>query len=432
MKGKKLIYILVGAFLLRAVLAFVIWHPDLLNHMDWGIRFFEYGPARFFAAETNVWSFLWPNQPPGTIYIFAFIRKLYEWIFALFWWVNVNIPPFPSQVMLFLEDNLYTALLQLPAILADFGIAYLIFRFLKDENKKKLGIFGALVFLFNPVIWYNSAVWGQTDAVVNFFALLAFYLLLKKKLSLAVLSFAVSLFTKASLLIFIPIFIVVALRQKYSIKKWGRTILLSALVIGILTYPFSQGEPFSWLWLLYTKKVFVQQLQAITANAFNVWAVVAGIHIKPHTLLLGPLSYKWWGIITYAISYIPAIYLVYKKQDIKSVVWSLSIVAFSTFMFMTNMHERYLYPLFPVFTILVAFEKRLLGIYVAVSSISLLNLYNFWFTPRVEFLVKLMSGKDRLAPRILGLINLGLFVRFYQLFLRKINFGAIIRNSYEK
>jgi uncharacterized membrane protein len=88
-------------------------------------------------------------------------------------------------------------------------------------------------------------------------------------------------------------------------------------------------------------------------------------------------------------------------------------------MLMTNMHERYLYPLFPVFTILVAFEKRLLGLYIAVSSINLLNLYNFWFTPRVEAIVSFMSAGDRLLPRILGLINFGLFLRFYQLFLQK-------------
>lgn len=404
---------------MRAFFAFLIWHPDVLNHVDWGIRLFQYTPAKFFASDTNVWSFTWPNQPPGTIYIFAFIRKLYEWIFAFFWWININIPPFPSQIMLYFETNLYPALLQLPAILSDFGIAYIIFRIFKDRKKEKLGIFGAILFLFNPVIWYNSAFWGQTDAIVNFFMLVSFYLLFKKKLPLATLAFAISIFTKASLLIFAPVFLMVAVRQKYQVKKWVQAILLPALIIGIFTYPFSQSEPFSWLWWLYTKKIFVQQLQVITANAFNIWAAIAGIHERPHTLLLGPLSYQSWGIIAYMISYIPALYLAYKKQDEKSVFWSLSIVAFSTFMFLTNMHERYLYPLFPVFTILVTFDKKLLGLYVATSFVSLVNLYNFWFTPRIEPLVILMSAKDRLFPRVLGVLNFGLFLRFYQLFLQK-------------
>lgn len=419
MKGKKLLYVLLGVFLLRAVLAFVVWHPDLYNHVDWGVRFFEYGPGKFFAAETNVWSFTWPNQPPGTIYIFALMRKAFEGVFSFFWWLNVTIPAFPSNLMLFLETNLYPALLQLPAILADFGIAYIIYRIFKDKRKEKLGRFAALVFLLNPVIWFNSSYWGQTDAVVNFFALLAFFLLLKKKLPFAALSFAASIYIKASLLIFAPIFLVVALRQKYKAKQWVKALVLPAGVFGILTLPFSQGEPFTWLYNLFVDKVFVQQLQIITANAFNIWAAIAGIHEKSHNLILGPLSYKWWGMILYSLSYLPALYLVYKKQDAKSIFWALSIVAFSTFMLLTNMHERYLYPLFPVFTILVAFERRLLGLYAAISALNLLNLYNFWFTPRIEPIVAIMSAGDRLLPRILGFVNFLLYARFYHLFLQK-------------
>lgn len=407
--------ILVG-FLLRAILAFVAWHPDLNNHIDWGIRFWQYGPAEFYKA--NVWNFTWPNQPPGTIYIFAFIRKLYELIFSLFWFLNINIPLFPSNIMLFFEERLYPALLKLPSMLADLGIAYLIYKFFLERKKEALGLFASLLFLFNPVTWYNSSVWGQTDSIINFFALLAFILLFKNRFILATLSLAISFYIKASLLIFLPVFLLI-LFKKQSFVGSVKSLGIAVAALALLSLPFSQGNPIVWLFNLYPDKVFGQQLQVITANAFNIWAFLAGTHERPHSLLLGPLSYAWWGRILFGVFFFPSLYLVWRRQEPKLVFLSLSIIAFSSFIFLTNMHERYLYPLFPVFTILAVLEKRLLSIYIAVSALHLLNLYNLWWYPRIEFLVGILSSGDRFLPRILGAVNTLLFLWLYFSFFKK-------------
>lgn len=414
--------LLVIAFLLRLALSFIAWHPDVNNHIDWGIRFWQYGPGEFYSPNANVWSFTWPNQPPGTIYIYAGIRKLFEAVFAFFWFLNVNIPLFPSNIMLFFETNLYPALLKLPSLLADIGIAYLIWRFFKQIKKPEVGIFGAILFLANPAVWYNSAIWGQTDSVISFFGLLAFILLLERKLPLAVLAFLLSLYIKISLLVFLPIFLIILLKQKYAPRTITLSVLISIAVIGVVTLPFSQGEPFGWLFEIYQKKVFGQQLQIITANAFNFWAFLTGIHERPHSLLLGPLSYEWWGRMLFSIFYLPALYFVFKKHDPKTVFWALFITALSSFIFLTNMHERYLYPVFPVFAILAVWEKRLLWFYITLSLIHLINLYNFWWYPRFDFVVVILSSYDRLAPRIFGLVNTVLFFRVFFLFLKRHKF----------
>ncbi len=416
-----MLWLFVFAFLGRLILSFIVWHPDLNNHIDWGIRFFEYGPGKFFAPESNVWSYTWPNQPPGTIYMFAGIRKLFEFVFGLFWLINIKIPAFPSIVITFFESNLYPALLKLPSILADIGIAYLIFKIIsmmgiKDAEKK--GFLGAVIWLVNPIIWYNSAIWGQTDAVINFFALLSFYLLFKKKIVPAILFLVLSFYIKVSLTIFLPIFAVVALRQKYKVLELIKGTVLSLTVIGLVTLPFSKGEPFSWLLNLYQTKVLGQQLQVITANAFNVWATLTGIHEQPHTLLLGPLSYQVWGIILFTVSYLPLLYFVWRRQDVKSVVIALVLASFSSWMLLTNMHERYLYPLFPYLTILVSVGMTSNILYWAISLISLLNLYNFWWYPKIDPVVTFLSFGDRLMPRVLGLINFGIFVYIYSSLLK--------------
>lgn len=414
MKKNGFVLLVVLLFVLRIIFSFVVWHPDLNNHIDWGIRFFEYGANKFYAPESNVWSFTWPNQPPGTVYMFAGVRKLYEFIFSIFWQLNVKIPAFPSIIVSYFETNLYPALLKLPAILSDFGIAYLIY---KITNKK----WASVVWLINPVVWYNSTIWGQYDAVINFFALLSFYLLSKRYLTFSLLAFAFSIYIKASLLIFAPIFLVVAIKQKYKIRDWFWAIALSLLAIALITLPFSNGNPLIWLYNLYTQKVFVQQLHVITANAFNLWSAIAGIHERPDSLPFLGLTYQIWGSILFLLSYIPILYGLTKSQKQLNIVWSLAIVAFASFVLMTNMHERYLYPLFPYLTIMFALGYVNLLSFLSISLISLLGMYNFWFVPRIEPVVSFLSFGNRLMPRVLGFLMFAMFLNLYKLYNGYIN-----------
>ena len=414
--------ILITAFLFRLILSFLTWHGDLNNHMDWGIRFWQYGAKGFY--ESNVWSFTWPNQPPGTIYLFAGVRKVYEGIFTLFSYLHFSLHVFPGRALLYMQTNLYPALLKFPSILSDLGIGYLVYLILlgvikNKKEAKKVAKLGMIIWLFNPVIWYNSSVWGQTDAIVSFFAILAFYFLLKRRIFPAILVFAISIYIKASLAIFGPIFLFFLLLQRYPFKKIVESLVFAILVIIFITLPFSHGNPIVWLINIYQNKVLAEQLHAITANAFNLWAGIAGISIRPDSTILGPLTYQVWGIILFVVFNIPVFYVIYKKQTTEALFWCLSVIAFASFMLLTNMHERYLYPFFPVFTIVALYNKKLLPLYWIISIISLLNLYNFWWVPKINVVVEFLSFGDRLVPRILGFISFGIFIYLYLKFLRQ-------------
>ena len=174
--------------------------------------------------------------------------------------------------------------------------------------------------------------------------------------------------------------------------------------IILLTLPFSHGKPLIWLFELYQKKIFVQQLHIITANAFNLWAGLTGVHERPDV-------YRFWGYILFSVSYIPLLISIFKKPTSKNLFWVLALTAFSSFMLLTNMHERYLYPLFPYLTILVSLSLISLYPYILISLVSLLNLYNFWWVPRIDFLVNFLSFGNRLMPRVFGFINFILFLQ---------------------
>jgi len=82
------------------------------------------------------------------------------------------------------------------------------------------------------------------------------------------------------------------------------------------------------------------------------------------------------------------------------------------------MHERYLYPLFPYLTVLVAEGSIGLFMYILLSVISLLNLYNFWWVPEIGFVKSFLSFGERIMPRILGIVNFAAFLILYKKVIR--------------
>ena len=90
---KKIVFF---AFLIRLFLIFTRAHPDIGNHVDWGIKFWQYGPKNFY--EQIFWGVSWPNQPVGSILLFAVMAKIYQFFFGVFWHLNLKIAIFPSFI----------------------------------------------------------------------------------------------------------------------------------------------------------------------------------------------------------------------------------------------------------------------------------------------------------------------------------------------
>ena len=384
--------ILLLALLVRIIFIFGPYHPDLGNHLDWGNRFWQYGPKSFYSE--SIWSVSWPNQPPGTMYLWALASLVNKLIFNFAWYLNLKIPVFPSTLIPFLQNHLHPALVKIPSVLAEVGIGWIIYSLIKlFSNQEKKALFGASLFLFNPVTIYNSAIWGQTDGLINFFSLLALFLFFKRKYFWAILSFMLSIYIKLSLIIFLPLFLLLFLREKIRLIKVVAYFLIAIFCLVIISLPFVQGNAFNWLKNLYITRVFGGQGNMLTANAFNLWAIIFGIDFsRPDLGTFFGVTYKYWGIFLFGISYLLTLYGLFKKKfENQTFLLSFVLIALSSFMFLTNMHERYLYPAFPYLSILVGEGIISFGWYFVISFIHLLNLYNLWFYPRINFLINFLE-----------------------------------------
>jgi hypothetical protein len=187
----------------------------------------------------------------------------------------------------------------------------------------------------------------------------------------------------------------------------------------LISLPFTHGNPVLWLKGLYQARIIGGQGNMLTANAFNLWAIIFGIDLsRPDVGTFLNLSYKIWGIILFSLGFVATIFKFEKnKFNNQSFFFSLALVSFFSFMFLTNMHERYLYPAFPYLALLTAWGFLPLAIYITISVIHLLNLYNLWFYPDIGFGVSFLNWLPsvKILSLILLLMNFYIIYRFYSL-----------------
>ena len=120
--------------------------------------------------------------------------------------------PFSIKDIWFLGTREYTVgFYKIPAIIFDLILAYILYLFAKrlfpkNNNRHLLAV---SLILFNPMIFYVSSLWGQIEAIVLSFFLIAIYLLVFfKKPILSSVFFVLSFLVKPVIIIFLPIYLV--------------------------------------------------------------------------------------------------------------------------------------------------------------------------------------------------------------------------------
>jgi Gpi18-like mannosyltransferase len=442
MKRQKwsIIFIFIFALFLRLSVITYAHHGDLNNNISWGTIAYENGLKNFYEGyrvetKTGVgnpklplrengevaWPYSAPNQPPLTIEMFSAARFVWQKVRDFLWYMNWTLLIFPSKTVWFWDEKGMDVMVKLPSVIADLGIGILIYLFVKNIAKKseKTAVLFSIVWLFNPLTWYNSAVWGQTDPIVNFLGLLAIYFLFKKKLPLFGVIFTMSLLFKGSLAIFLPVLFYWIVTQRYSLKVWVETTICSLLTIIFISVWFHpQWNMFFWLINLYKNRILPGEIGYLTANAFNFWWLVNSGKVIDSTVFLG-LSARVWGFVLTAAGMLLVIKWVSAKANKTRLFFALAMVSLLTFLFLTRIHERYLYPFFPSATIGLSLVPSFWPIYVALSITFLVNQFNLFWVPAFPALRALLG--NLWFTDFLSLVNIAmLFVSFRLLNSRKV------------
>jgi len=351
--------LLVLAVLFRLVL---IPNPgfeaDITFWKSWGLAVRDYGIVKGLPL-TNF------NYPTPFAYILALMADIYSFFADPHnyneFWTNTNV--------------IFLTIAKAFPIIADFGI-FGVFVWL-GKHAKKIGfpqippiiytLFG-LFYLFNPLTLFDGALWGQVDSVGILLFLIANCLVWKKKPFLAGVIYMVAMMTKLQNMIYGPVFFLF-IWQYLGFDGFlqavggatGAFLLLNiefvlsrnmSRVVGDLTGNY---DYFPWLSL----------------NAYNVWWIFSGAHGMPNSdkvLAIGIDNAKTVGLFLFSSTYLLALLTMVKGKflptDHKTLrtantstsqpvnhelifryLTGLIIAASAFFLFQTESHDRYAFPI---------------------------------------------------------------------------------------
>ena len=300
---------------------------DVAFWKSWSLAAADHGIV-WTAHNTNI------NYPPGFIYVLWLMGKAY----ALF--------TDPHNFNAYWQTNNFLFLLisKLPAIIADLIIGYLIYWFSKLIIKgKNLPLLLSALFLLNPVVILDSAVWGQVESFGMLFTILAVILFYKQKPALAAAIFTIGVFMKLQNIIYIPL-IYLFIWRYFDFKTLIKSLASSLLVFIIIVFPFLLAKDFDRV--LYLMVLNNDYFPWLSLHAHNPWWIVAGGNmLAPDKILtIGIIQAKKLGLIFFSSIYLFLTLLILKRPSIRNLISALAIIIFAFFLFTTQSHDRYNYP----------------------------------------------------------------------------------------
>lgn len=217
-----------------------------------------------------------------------------------------------------------------------------------------------------------------------------------------------------------------------NIEKILLSFLLFLTTSVVLAFPLS-NRPDLWIFN-YLRNNAVGEMQNITAFAFNFWWVLFKPFIelgKPYNnfdfsevrLLHSPLSQEGflhislslWAFLLFGLFTLPLMYIVIKnKKDFfsKNIFLLFSMVTVVGFIFMPRMHERYMYPLFPLLATYIGITTKYKKFYIVFSIFNLVNLYMVWH-PMLPPLIPYLLMTNINFQWLIALLTVVTFLIFY-------------------
>lgn len=286
-----------------------------------------------------------------------------------------------SVVGVGVNDLAQMALLKFWPVVFDVLISAALYLILRKKDEST-ALICSLLWAINPSAIFNSSFWGQTDSVMVFFLLLAFWFLYKKRPYLASIIFALAGMVKYQSLFFTPVFLIYLWLDNTDKTKFFKGILSAAATIIAVFLPFMAASKKP---LLFFEVYFggADTYKYCTLNACNLFGML-GLNWHSDENLWGIL-----GIVLVVISII-GILVLFIKSKLRCPFAGAMLIMQCVFMFSTRMHERYQFAavIFALLSYAVYQHREFLIAFISLSVITFLNqalLLFMWHNPENPF-----------------------------------------------
>src|SRR4030042_152998 len=346
--------VILAALLLIAFMVRLAFFPisgyitDNNTNISWFSAAADYGPRVFYQK-------VWCDYPPLNVYFF--------WAFGS---LAKGLSLFGSSLILYI--------IKLPATLFDIAASFLIFAFVRKRLTFKMALLASGLYAFNPVVIFNSAVWGQLDGIYTFFLVLSVYLILESKPKWATAVFMLAVLTKPQSIALAPLIIFLVFRKyNWDWKKLITPVLAGAATIFAVVLPFEWNDPVTFLFNIYFGAYNNPVYQITSFNAFNIW----GFNMYASDMQGLPfLNFNIIGWIMFGTLAVFTLYFVHKRASAAPelcVIFAAFVLLFGFFMLPTRMHERYMFPAISMLALMFPFIKKTRPLYLVLTTTCLVN-----------------------------------------------------------
>ncbi|MFA4986998.1 MAG: glycosyltransferase family 39 protein [Candidatus Brocadiia bacterium] len=282
-------------------------------------------------------------------------------------------------------------LLKTPALFADLGLGVLTYFIARRWFPKFNPLLAAALVVFNPVLLYDGAVWGQVDSIVALFAVAVAVLLASDRLVWASLVYTLSITFKPQMIFMMPVIAAVLLLSLLDRRKWLQMALIPPVVVVSFTMavaPFA-GTWNPWLcgkWFTNLLAEMEGKYQSLSMNMWNFWKAL-GDALQPDvpkdtaSIISGlPAgadahmpSFHTVGLILIALLSVFVFLMILKRRDFGTIFLGSAVMFLGVSLLGTRMHERYPLPA----VILLGFAALSFApMWFPFAMTSLLNLVN--------------------------------------------------------
>ena len=178
----RLAGILAVGIVVRVILMPISAHPfDVYAWYSMSMGILKNGPFTLVSVPP-----LWYH------YMMIPVAYSYGWLRGLFSSGAIPMSSLPSALNFYpsyvtvVPGMLFDTIVKTPFLLSDIAITFLLYKTVEELTRSKaLAEKAAFLWFLNPFVIWISAAWGMWDTLPALFSLLAFYLLLKKRISLS-------------------------------------------------------------------------------------------------------------------------------------------------------------------------------------------------------------------------------------------------------
>jgi dolichyl-phosphate-mannose-protein mannosyltransferase len=344
---------------------FAAWAGQM-QQGTWADAYVQTGEETTFHAPSNYppgWLYVWRGC--AAVFTLATGRTLNETVLEQL----VRDPAGPLARTFFV-------VFKTPAVVVDLLTGAALYLLLRRRVAWKTAAVVAALYLLQPGVIYNSARWGQVDAGHTLLMVLALELAARRRYVWTSVAAAAALLFKFQAVLLAPVWAIalvlgddrdatatrsMSLRMRLRridtgarARRIGLAVTAAVLVVAAGVLPFIATGGASGVWHAYGGAVGTWP--GLTANAFNLWGVLAPLHDPDPSKSWQPDNVPWHGItgrqagfaLLGAATVLVAWRLIRRPITEAALRWAAVALCLSFFTFPTQIHERYLHPVLAI------------------------------------------------------------------------------------